>query len=88
MLNCWIALEQPFIISSAENLRQVREKFAGGMILIISFRDFRGFINKFIQLNAMAIFHDWSAVFIGGQYLYKGGINLISKEQYYGNESF
>ena len=55
---------------------------------MISFRDFRGFINKFIQLNAMAIFHDWSAVFIGGQYLYKGGVNLILKEQYYGNESF
>ena len=51
MLNCSIALEQPFIIRSAENLRQVREKFAGGLILIISFRDLRGFINKFIQLN-------------------------------------
>ena len=36
----------------------------------------------------MAIFHDWSAVFIGGQYLYKGDVNLILKEQYYGNESF
>ena len=48
-------LERPFIISSAENLRQVEEKFAGGLILIIFFRDLRGFITKFIQLNAMAI---------------------------------
>ena len=36
----------------------------------------------------MAIFRDSSAVFIGGQHLYKGGINLILKKQYYGNKSF